>query len=100
MSVPEFLGTTIVCCADSANRTFYVWAYLSEMGEIEALHYGINFQLVDASGIIDRRSIDTDTRRKIWKFAEDAINEGVVIEPFDDTPLYEGENIILFPRRH
>lgn len=96
----------MVVCADGVTRTFYVWAYLGMFGEVEAIHYGNSAIIQDASGIINRSDLtpkpgtDTTTRRTIWRFAEDTVAAEVVIEPVNDTPLLEGENVIPFPRRH
>ena len=72
---------------------------LGDDGEVEAMHYGISSDLQTASGVVHKRDLDTDLRKKLWRFIEDTINEGIVIEAFEDTPIATAA-VIPFKRRH
>ena len=97
----EFIGTIKLPSADAIFKTYYVWAYLGDDdGAIEAMHYGISSNLQTASGIVLKRDLDTDLRKKLWQFIEDTLSEGVVIEPYENTHAPTPTNILPFKRRH
>lgn len=97
----EFIGVTKLPSADAVFKTYYVWAYLGDDdGKVEAMHYGISSDLQTASGVVHKRDLDTDLRKKLWRFIEDAISEGVVIEPFEDTQISTIADVLPFKRRH
>lgn len=70
--MPEYLGT-FMFYAPEGNfwRTWHIWGYADENGEVIAIHVGISKLLECASGEITRSDCNTELKKQAFGIADE-----------------------------
>jgi len=70
--MPEYLGTFMFYAPeDNFWRTWHIWGYADENGEVIAIHIGISKLLECASGEITRSDCGNELRKRAMKIADE-----------------------------
>jgi len=79
--MPEYLGTFIFYAPeDNFWRTWHIWGYADENGEVIAIHIGISKLLECASGKITRSDCGNELRKLAMKIADQGMAETIAKE--------------------
>ena len=79
--MPEYLGTFMFYAPeDNFWRTWHIWGYADENGEVIAIHIGISKLLECASGKITRSDCGNELRKLAMKIADQGMAETIAKE--------------------
>ena len=87
-----YLGATKVFSADMVWKTFHIWGYADEIGELIGFHFNLSQDFLSASREMNRRDCTNDLQKTLWRKVKErmaeAMNNGEgddldVLEPFD-----------------
>lgn len=89
----EYLGETkFFSNIENRWRTWHIWSYYDETGELTAIQFGNSIDISCAQPEFKRSDCTTPLHRHLWSVCEDRLSQGlifdeddgVVIEPFSD----------------
>jgi hypothetical protein len=90
LSAPEYLGETkFVHKEETFVRTWHVWAYYEDTGELTAIQYGISTNLDCASKVIKRSECITPLQQHLWGMAEERLQDGLIFDDVEDFEVIE-----------
>lgn len=85
LSAPEYLGETkFLSEVDRPWKTWHIWRYYDETGELTAIRFGISTDLLCAHSDFHRRDCITPLHRHLWSIAEEQLRESLIFDEADD----------------
>lgn len=85
LNAPEYLGTTeFFNPGENFTRTWHIWAYYEETGELTFIRFGISTDLLCAGYEFSRKDCSTAVHRHLWQVAEERLRAGLIFDEDND----------------